>query len=335
MIALPASGAGRKKEGESLSKNFGVFTLGDALITFNPTETGPLRYVPGFTRKVGGAELNFAIGCARLGLRTKWASRLGGDEFGRVIYNFVRGEGVDMSDVQFAEGYPTSLNFKEIREDGSGKTFYYRYQSPILTMTPEDITEEMFEGIELVHLTGVFLAIDPKNLAISKRVLEIAVEKGIKVSFDPNIRLKLWTIEQARAAYFAVLPAVDILLTGLDEIESIIGDSSESVLEKFAKEYTITDLVVKDGANGSKLLKDNEWHRKEAFLIKPVDTVGAGDGFDAGYVFSVLHGYSPAESLEFANAVGGLVTTVSGDNEGLPYLEEVLALLGNEKVIER
>lgn len=318
-----------------LLNTFNVFTLGDALITFNPAETGPLRYVPSFTRKVGGAELNFAIGCSRLGLHTKWASRLGNDEFGRVIYNFARGEGVDMTDVKFVDGYPTSLNFKEIREDGSGKTFYYRYQSPILTMEPEDITENMFNSIEVVHLTGIFLAIDSKNLAITKRVLEIAKQKNITVSFDPNIRLKLWTAEQARVAYLEILPAVDILLTGLDEIELILGDSSEPILEECANQYSIEQLVVKDGANGSKVFKGQTWYRKEAFPVKPIDTVGAGDGFDAGYVYSVLNGYSPEEALEFANAVGALVTTVSGDNEGLPYLEEVLTLLRKDKVIER
>ena len=139
-----------------MASNYSVLTLGDALITFNPSATGPLRYVPTFSRKVGGAELNFAIGCARLGLNSKWVSRLGGDEFGRVIYNFARGEGIDVSEVKLVEGYPSSLNFKEIREDGSGKTFYYRYQSPILTMEPSDITLEMLEGVDLVHLTGVF-----------------------------------------------------------------------------------------------------------------------------------------------------------------------------------
>ena len=126
---------------------------------------------------MGGAELNFAIGCARLGLSTKWVSRLGADEFGKVIYNFARGEGIDVSEVKFVEGYPTSLNFKEIREDGSGKTFYYRYQSPILTMQPEDITEDLFEGVQVVHLTGVFLAIDPKNLNITLQVLKMAKER--------------------------------------------------------------------------------------------------------------------------------------------------------------
>lgn len=318
-----------------MAENFKVFTLGDALITFNPSETGPLRYVPSFTRKVGGAELNFAIGCARLGLDTKWTSRLGGDEFGRVIYNFARGEGIDMSEVSLVENYPTSLNFKEIREDGSGKTFYYRYQSPMLTMEPEDITGKMFEGVELIHLTGVFLAINPKNLAIVKQVLKVAAQKEIRVSFDPNIRLKLWTLEQAKAAYTEILPFVDILLTGLDEIEMINGDASDQALEEFAERFAIEQLVIKDGGNGSRLYQEGNWYSKAAFQVKVMDTVGAGDGFDAGYIYSVLHGYAPEDALEFANGVGALVTTVSGDNEGLPYLQEVLSLVRKEKLIER
>lgn len=315
--------------------SFSVFTIGDALITFNPSQTGPMRYVPQFERKVGGAELNFAIGCSRLGLRSKWVSRLGKDEFGRYIYNFVRGEGVNTEDVHFVEGYPTSLNFKEIREDGSGKTFYYRYQSPILTLAPNDITEEMLEGINLVHITGVFLAVDPKNLEIAKRVLEIAKQKHITVSMDPNIRLKLWTIEEARKAYFELFPYVDILLTGLDEIKLILDSSSEEDFVNLAKRYNIDQLVIKDGANGSRIYYRGIWFQKEAFAVKPVDTVGAGDGFDAGYIYGYLHDLHMEERLAFANGVGALVTTVSGDNEGLPYLEEVWSFIRNEAVIER
>ena len=318
-----------------MAENYKVLTLGDALITFNPSETGPLCYVTSFVRKVGGAELNFAIGCARLGLETKWVSRLGGDVFGRVIYNFARGEGVNMSDVKFAENHPTSLNFKEIRPDGSGKTFYYRYQSPILTLKPEDITTEMFQGVDFIHLTGVFLAIDPKNLAIAKKVLEIAAEKGIRVSFDPNIRLKLWTLEEAKAAYKEILQSVDILLTGLDEIELINGDASDQALEDFAERFNISQLVIKDGGNGSRLYRQGVWYSKAAFNVTVVDTVGAGDGFDAGFIYALLNGYSEEDCLEFANGSGALVTTVSGDNEGLPYLEEVLAMIRKEKVVER
>ena len=77
-----------------------VVTIGDAMITLDPSSTGPMRFVSSFERKIGGAELNFAIGCARLGLKTGWISRLGNDEFGRHIFNTVRGEGVDVSEVE-------------------------------------------------------------------------------------------------------------------------------------------------------------------------------------------------------------------------------------------
>lgn len=318
-----------------MSSKFGVLTIGDGLITLNPHENGPLRFVSSFSRKVGGAELNFAIGCARLGLQSRWISRLGKDEFGRVIYNFARGEGVDVSNVDFVEGYPTSLNFKEIREDGSGKTFYYRYQSPILTLKPEDITKEMFEGIDVVHLSGVFLSIDAGNIKIIRQVLKVAKELAIPVSFDPNLRLKMWTIEEARATFEEIFPYVDILLTGLDEIELILGESSEDVLVECAERYDIGQFVVKDGANGARAYIDGKWYEKEAFKINPIDTVGAGDGFDAGYIYSYLNGYLPEERLQLANGVGALVTTVVGDNEGLPHLDEVLPFIHKEIVIER
>ena len=318
-----------------MSSNFSVLTLGDGLITMNPADTGPLRFVSNFSRKVGGAELNFAIGCARLGLKSKWVSRLGKDEFGRVIYNFARGEGVDVSDVELMEGYPTSLNFKEIQEDGSGKTFYYRHQSPMLTMKPEDITKDMFEGVDVIHLTGVFLSIDAKNFEIVKQVLKIAKEVEIPVSFDPNLRLKMWTVEEARATFMEIFPYVDILLTGLDEIELILGDSSDEALRACAERFQISQFVIKDGANGSRILTNGTWYEKAAFKVNPVDTVGAGDGYDAGYIYAYLNGFSPEERLELANGVGALVTTVSGDNEGLPYLDEVLPFIRQEKGIER
>lgn len=318
-----------------MSNSFKVMTIGDAMITFNPADKGPLRFVESFNRKVGGAELNFALGCARLGLESKWISRLGKDEFGRVIYNFTRGEGVDVSAVKLVEGYPTSLNFKEINEDGSGKTFYYRFQSPISTLTVEDIVPEILDGVDLLHLTGVFLAIAPRNLEISQRLIELARAADIPISFDPNIRLKLWTIEDARKAYESIFPQIDILLTGLDEIRLITGKDTQADLSEFADQYGIKDVVIKDGANGSKLYRDGKWTEGASFKVTPVDTVGAGDGFDAGYVYGYLHGFAPAELLRFANGVGALVTTVSGDNEGLPYLEEVNAFINNESVIER
>src|SRR5699024_8518652 len=97
-----------------------VITIGGAMTTFDPMSKGPLRYAHFYERKVGGAELNFGIGCSRLGIKTGFISRIGNDEFGRYVLNFIRGEGVDTSEIKLIDGYPTSINFKEVLEDGSG-----------------------------------------------------------------------------------------------------------------------------------------------------------------------------------------------------------------------
>lgn len=314
-----------------------VITIGDALITFNPQAKGPMKYVNTFERKVGGAELNFAIGCARLGLQTGWVSRLGNDEFGKYILNFVRGEGIDTGEVKLVDGYPTSLYFKEILEDGSGRSFYYRSNSPTDTLTEETLNEEYIKNAKVLHITGVFLAVNKdKNIGLIKKAAKIAKEHGVFVSMDPNIRLRLWTKEEVKAAIHELLPYVDILLTG-DEEADILFDTMETdkIIEE-AKKLGISYVAIKQGENGAIGYYDGELIDAPPVKAKKVvDTVGAGDGFDAGFVYGILNGWSLDKTLTFATTIGSMVVSVTGDNEGLPYLEDVLVQLGEKEFIER
>lgn len=314
-----------------------VITIGDALITFNPSSTGPMRYVPTFERKVGGAELNVAIGCSRLGLKTGWISRLGSDEFGRYIYNFVRGEGIDVSQVELVDGYPTSLNFKEILEDGSGRTFYYRSNSPTTALTVDSLDETYVKEAKVLHVTGVFPAVDPaKNVELVKQAILLAKKHGLLVSFDPNIRLKLWTKEEAKAALLQFLPYVDILLTGQEEADLLLGVSEPKEIIEKSKEFGISYVAIKQGDKGSIGYHNGQTIEAPPVKVKKVvDTVGAGDGFDCGFIYGVLQQWSLEKTLQFANTIGSMVVSVSGDNEGLPYLDEVLVQLGEKEFIER
>lgn len=314
-----------------------VITIGDAMITFNPVAKGPMRYVNAFERKVGGAELNFAIGCARLGLKTGWISRLGNDEFGRYILNCVRGEGIDVSEVSLVDGYPTSLNFKEIMEDGSGRTFYYRANSPTITLTEDSLDETYFKKAKLLHITGVFTAIDKdKNIKVIKRAISLAKKHGLLISFDPNIRLKLWSKEAAIAALTEYLPFVDLLLTGEEEADLLFGVTDPDKIIAECQLLGISHVAIKRGENGS--IGYSNGQTLESPPVKPkkvVDTVGAGDGFDAGFVYGVLNQFPLEKTLLFANTIGSMVVSVSGDNEGLPYIDEVLMQLGEKEIIER
>lgn len=313
-----------------------VITIGDSMITFNPSAKGPMRYVNTFERKVGGAELNFIIGCSRLGLKAGWISALGKDEFGRYITNFVRGEGIDTSEVQLVEEFPTSLYFKEILEGGSGRSFYYRNNSPTTVITEETLNEEYIKSAKVLHVTGVFAAIDKKNPGVLKKAIKLAKKHGVKICFDPNLRLKLWTLEEAKETLLQILPDVDIVLSGDEEAELLFGKHSLEEYIDIFKGYGISTVILKRGEHGSVGYQDGEIIYADP--VKPkivVDTVGAGDGFNAGFIYSYLNNRGLAKSLNFANLVGSMVVTVSGDNEGLPYLDDVLVRLGEKNQVER
>lgn len=314
-----------------------VITIGDAMITMDPTSKGPMRFVQTFERKVGGAELNFAIGCARLGLKTGWISRLGNDEFGRHIVNIVRGEGIDTQNVKLVDGYPTSVNFKEVREDGNGKTFYYRNNSPTEVLTVDSLNEEYFKSAKLLHITGVFAALDKeKNLEVLRKAIKFAKKNNVLVSMDPNIRLKLWSKEEVKESLVSLLPSIDILLTGLDEAEILFDTSDPKEINAICNGYGISTVAIKLGENGSIGFRGGEYiEAAPVKAAKVVDTVGAGDGFDVGFVYGVLNDWQLDRTLLFANTIGSMVVSVAGDNEGLPLLEEVLIELGEGEFIER
>lgn len=313
-----------------------VITIGEAMIAFNPGSTGPMKFVNTFEKKVGGAELNLAIGCARLGLKIGWISRLGNDEFGKYIKTFARGEEIDVSQVEFVDGYPTSLNFKEIMEDGNVRTFYYRDKSPTLSMKAEDLDESYFQQAKILHITGIYAAIDPKNIEILNRAIELAKKHGLKISFDPNIRLRMWSKEEAKQALSTILPYVDILLAGDEEMDIIIGEKDPKTIIEKAKSLGISHVAVKQGAKGAVGYHEGEIIESPPIKAsKVVDTVGAGDGFNAGMLYGILHDWTLEKTLRFANTIGSMVVSVVGDNEGLPYYEDVLEQLGEKERIER
>lgn len=313
-----------------------VITIGDAMIAMCPKQNGPIMFCNTFERKLGGAELNVAIGCARLGIQSGWISRLGNDDFGKYILKTTRGEGVDISEVKLVDQYPTSVYFREVLADGSSRSFYYREKSPTSTMKCEDLNEDYFKNSKILHITGVFPSITKNNQEIILESVRLAKKHDLLISFDPNIRLKMWTKEEAKAYIEKLLPYVDILLIGDEEIEILLGEVTIEDAIKTFHDYGIKNVVVKKGAKGA--LGSDGKNVYEVDAIKPkalVDTVGAGDGFAAGFLTSLIKGKTLEECIKFANAVGSLVVGVEGDNEGLPYYEDVLVHMGQSKKIER
>lgn len=301
-----------------------VVTFGETMVLFNPLTVGPLRYASQFEKTIGGAESNVAIALARLGHNVAWISRLGNDEFGLYIRNFIRGEGVDTSRVIFDESHPTAIFFKERHEAQDPKVYYYRRGSAASFMVPQDLDEQFIAQAKFLHITGITPALSHTCRDTVNHAIQLAKKNNLTIVFDPNIRLKLWSEVEARKVLLNIASQCDIVLPGLGEGEILTGESNP---EKIANRLLANGskvVVVKLGADGAFYATQNEANHVAGFKVEHVvDTVGAGDGFAAGFISGLIRGWSLQESVRLGNQVAVFALTVPGDVEGYPFWHQI------------
>jgi 2-dehydro-3-deoxygluconokinase len=301
-----------------------VVTLGEGMILLIALSQGRMRHVHLFQRSFAGAELNVAIGLVRLGLQAGWISQVGADEFGAYLLAQIRGEGVDVSRVRVDPEAPTGVYFKEFRRPGETHVWYYRRGSAASRLAPDGVDWDYVRSAKIVHLTGITPALSDSCAATVRRAIAEARAAGVQVSFDPNIRLKLWTADAARRFILDILPQVDIILPGLDEARLLVGPGEPEALCRRLLEKGPSVVGLKMGAAGAVAADAAGVYFASAPSVTVVDTIGAGDGFAAAFLACYLKGYPLAQTVSLAAAAGALVTTVSGDIEGLPTWDELV-----------
>jgi 2-dehydro-3-deoxygluconokinase len=303
-----------------------VVSMGETMVQLNSITSGPIRYVNYFEKHAAGTESNVAVGTIKMGYSSGWISRLGDDEFGKFIHNFLRGEGVDVSQVKFDKNAPTGLYFvqRDYPVPGKSVVFYYRKGSAASKLSKEDLDPEYISSAKIFHTTGITTALSLSSKGAVDNAIEIAKSSGTKISFDTNIRLKLWTPEKARKTLLKYIGKTDILFTDLNDSNILIGKNDH---KEAAKEFlsmgpeTVVIKMGEKGAYSSNL--DEESAFKPGYQVKVVDVIGAGDAFDAAFLCSQMRGYSLERSLEVANAAGALCVTVRGDVEAFPTMDDI------------
>lgn len=313
-----------------------VVTFGETMVLFNPETQGPLRYVGTFTKSIGGAESNVAIALARLGHKAGWFSKLGDDEFGRYIKSTVMGEEVDVSRVKKDPKRTTGILFKERFSTVNPNVYYYRKGSAASHLMIEDLDLDYIASAKILHVTGISLALSEEMREAVFYAVREAKKRGVLISFDPNIRLKLWSKEEARETILEMVKLTDLLFPGKEEAELLLGlTEPEEIADSFLN-LGVQTVALKLGKSGC-YVKNKE---TEAFVHgytvdHPVDTVGAGDGYAAGFLSGYLEHLSLTECAQRANAVGAMATLVKGDMEGFPYKDQVEIFMGLKDSIDR
>ncbi len=312
-----------------------VVTFGEPLILFAPDNPGLLRHVARFTKHVGGTELNTAIGLSRLGVSVGWFGCVGKDEFGSEVVGALAADGVDVSRVKQNDG-PTAVMFKEYRGLGDPNVFYYRENSAASRMTWQDIDAEYIQSAKYLHITGITAAISKSSREAVGRAIKIAKEAGVKVSFDPNIRRRLMPLPEIHDLLLPLVDAADILLIGLEEGQLLFQVETPEEIGRIALEKGAQLAAIKMSAEGSFVFSSSQSFQQSIFPVKQVvDTVGAGDGYNAGFLAGLCYGFDTKRAAAMAAVVSACAVTVQGDYEGYPTWDEAERLLAGQSNFSR
>jgi 2-dehydro-3-deoxygluconokinase len=310
----------------------GVVTFGETLALVSGDKHGPLQHSAALSLGIGGAESNVAIALGRLGTEVTWIGKVGEDPFGDLVLREIRAEGVHVVGLRDPDA-PTALMVKERRSIDETRIWYYRAGSAGSRLSKDDIDFDLIRSASLLHVTGISPALSPSMAEVTAEAIAVARESGVTVSFDLNYRGKLWSREQAAEAYRRIIPLADIVFGGDDEVAIALGETGPPLaMAHRLVELGAGEAVVKLGALGAIAVVGGEEYTRAAIPIDPVDTVGAGDAFVAGYLAEFLRGEAVPQRLTTGVQVGAYVCLVPGDWEGLPRRAELSGLAAVERV---
>jgi sugar/nucleoside kinase (ribokinase family) len=269
------------------------------------------------TLTLGSSGAIFAAGCARLGLRTAICGLVGADPFGRFVIDQLRTLGVGLEGVVVEEGMGTGLTV--ILNRGEDRAIL-THLGAMSAMTADRIDPGLLARARHVHVTSYFLqhALQPDLPALLAR----ARQGGATVSMDTN-----WDpAERWSDGVQETLEQVDVFLPNEVEALALTGAGSAEEAARRLRQ-TVPEVAVKLGARGALALDGERPVRATPLRVDVRDTTGAGDSFDAGYVFGLLTGLPLRERLDAACACGALSTRGVGGTTAQATRQEVAAAL--------
>lgn len=310
-----------------------VLTFGETMALMRTDSPGPLATAHQLALGIGGAETNVAIALRRLGTDVTWIGRVGDDGLGEKVLREVAAEGVRVVPILDPHA-PTGLMIKERRTGDHTRVTYYRAGSAASRLTPEDVPAERIAAARLLHVTGITPALSASAHETVFAAVDIAREQGVTVALDLNYRAALWSAEEAGEVLRELVTRADIVFAGDDEAALVVGTGECADLARGLAALGPAQVIIKRGDKGAHALIDGEVLDVEAVPIRPVDTVGAGDAFVAGYLAEYLAGEDPARRLHTAVRTGAFACLVAGDWEGMPTRRE-LSLLDSTDPVQR
>ena len=311
-----------------------LVTFGEAMVRLTPPSFQRLEQARSFEVYVGGGELNVAVAASRLGISSRWVSRLPDNPLGHLVANRARELGVDV-DVEWCAKDRAGLYFAELgAAPRASSVLYDRSQSAISKITPGKIDwTATFQGARWFHVSGITPALSSSAAEVTAEAIRAAKKAGLTVSYDLNYRSKLWSAEKAREVQEPLMEHVDVLITTEEDTRVVFGigetdtyehlerESYDDVARKLQKRFGFKAVAITLRENPLVLLNswtaivvaDGELYRAPRYEVEVVDRIGAGDAFSGGLIVARLENKSWEEAVRFATAASALKHSIPGD----------------------
>src|SRR5579885_700441 len=317
-----------------------VVTFGEAMVRLSPPNFRRLEQARSLDVQVGGAELNTAVGLARLGRSAAWVSRLTNNPLGRLIANHAREAGVSTDHVVWTGEDRVGLYFLEFgAAPRASSVLYDRKGSAAAGVRPGMVPwASAFRGCRWFHVTGITPALSPSAAETTREALQAARAAGLRVSIDLNYRAKLWSQAEAGRCMTDLMQFCDVLITTEEDIERVFGITGKDYEEAAARVADRFPLqVVAITLRENPLVWKNSWTaiayqdrrvlQTRTYEVEIVDRLGAGDSFAAGLIHGLLDG-DLQKGLDYGVAASALKHTLPGDFAWITHAEVESLLKG-------
>jgi 2-dehydro-3-deoxygluconokinase len=297
-----------------------IICLGEPLLEFNQQPDG--NYLPGH----GGDTSNCAVAAARQDARVGYITHIGKDSFGTSFLELWQKEGIDTSAIVKKADAHTGIYFVTHGKNGHEFT-YFRAGSAASLISPEDIPEDYIAGARILHLSGISQAISNSAADTVFEAIDIAKKHNIRISYDTNLRLKLWSLPRARAVIHEAMSQIQIALPGLEDAEQLTGLSDPDKIVDFYLNLGAEIVALTLGSKGTLVATPDERQLIHGKTVTPVDATAAGDTFDGAFLAEMVGENDPFKAARYANAAAALSTRGYGAVAPMPTRKEVEAFL--------
>ena len=304
---------------------FDIIAIGEPMVELNQA------HGEGFQQGFGGDTSNAMVAAARSGARVAYFSRVGDDTFGRALRQMWAAEGVDASTVETDPRAPTGIYF--VSHGAQGHEFsYLRAGSAASLMTTESLPRAQIESARILHVSGISQAISASAADAVFAAIFMARAAGRLVSYDSNLRTKLWPLPRARAVTHEAMRHCDIALPGLDDARQLTGRNEPDAIADFYLTLGAKVVALTLGAEGALVATPERRARIASIKVDAVDATGAGDTFDGAFLAEYLHSGDAFAAGRYACAAAALSTRGYGAVGPVPWRAEVEAALARESV---